>query len=491
MAEIHQSRLLKGDMAQEFQSWTTSLATLNEEFSPFFSLTSPSQNAPDPNNFDQDEIHVISQNQARSDNWAAMAVEGFDANASAGVEGAGGLSAEEMMIQQQMAMMAEAAGGEFNFDPAAAGGASTEAASDDDDLFDDGFGDTEAAPAIPEISEEEAFTEARERGYNEGYQAGLESGKAEGLPQGIANGEVQAQQQMEAVLNHELTKLAQAEVALQEMTNMLGEAMFEPVKRLALHMAKELVRGELTQSDEVVTRLVKGCMEQLEISKDKLQVYLNNDDYQLLQADSMLEGKVSYLPSADLQPGSVRVEQADSWVDDLLEDRLIMLSNQALGSVDDRLMHDVSHLSEDEQKVLAGESVELPSEVDAMEDVGRDSSRQIGLKSDLQESPQVEEDISQIEDDALFAGEQDDDIFFDQQAEQLAQTEPVESVTEVEQAEAVTEDADTEMTMEELQAQLQAPEAGVESSDDWTDLAAIGDALDGDASADDEDDELF
>lgn len=479
MAEIHQSRLLKGDMAQEFQSWTTSLATLNEEFSPFFSLTSPSQNAPDPNNFDQDEIHVISQNQARSDNWAAMAVEGFDATPSASAEGAGGLSAEEMMIQQQMAMMAEAAGGEFNFDPASASGASTEAASDEDDLFDDGFGDTESAPVIPEITEEEAFTEARERGYNEGYQAGLESGKAEGLPQGIANGEVQAQQQMEAVLNHELTKLAQAEVALQEMTNMLGEAMFEPVKRLALHMAKELVRGELTQSDEVVTRLVKGCMEQLEISKDKLQVYLNGDDYQLLQADSMLEGKVSYLPSADLQPGSVRVEQADSWVDDLLEDRLIMLSNQALGSVDDRLLNDVSHLSEDEQKVLAGEPVELPQQAVQQEQLVADSEPEAVVE-------EVSAMESEVEDDGLFADEQDDEIFFDQLAEQA---EPVEAIPEAEQSEAVTDD--TEMTMEELQAQLQAPEEGVESADDWADLAAIGDALDADASADDEDDELF
>ena len=479
MAEIHQSRLLKGDMAQEFQSWTTSLATLNEEFSPFFSLTSPSQNAPDPNNFDQDEIHVISQNQARSDNWAAMAVEGFDANASAGAEGAGGLSAEEMMIQQQMAMMAEVAGGEFNFDPAATAGAGEASAADDEDLFDDGFGDVEATPAIPEITEEEAFTEARERGYNEGYQAGLEAGKAEGLPQGIANGEVQAQQQMEAVLNHELTKLAQAEVALQEMTNMLGESMFEPVKRLALHMAKELVRGELTQSDEVVTRLVKGCMEQLEISKDKLQVYLNGDDYQLLQADSMLEGKISYLPSADLQPGSVRVEQADSWVDDLLEDRLIMLSNQALGSVDDRLVEPVTHLTEDEQKVLAGETVE----------VVEDTSSVI-LQSDTDE-PVSEEPMmfEEPDDPAQFEASVEDE---NTEVEAMVDSEADDTSSVRQQSDTETVVEQPELTMEELQAQLQAPEEGVESADEWSDLAAIGDALDSDASADDDDDdELF
>lgn len=444
MAEIHQSRVLKGGMAQEFQSWSTPLATLNEEFSPFFSLTSPSQSAPDPQNFAQDEIHIISQNQARSDNWQAVEVEGLDSLPGASDNAlAGGLSAEEMMIQQQMAMMAEAAGGEFNFDAQAVTGANGDQPAGDDDPFDDGFGEVDAAPVIPQITEEEAFTEARERGYNEGYQVGLEAGMAEGLPQGVAKGEVQAQQQMEAVLNHELDKLARADVALQEMTNMLGEAMFEPVKRLALHMAKELVRGELTQSDEVVTRLVKGCMEQLEISKDKLQVYLNQDDYQLLQADSMLEGKVSYMPSADLQPGSVRVEQADSWVDDLLEDRIIMLSNQALGSVDERLMAQVSHLTAEEQQVLAGEAVEVAAE--AIEPI----------PTEVEEDDVLFDDFSTTEDE--------------QSTDQALAAQPIEALTD--------------------------------NDEDWADPSTISDVLDTDSDTsddihtavddNDEDDELF
>ncbi|MCP4929367.1 MAG: hypothetical protein GY918_09975 [Gammaproteobacteria bacterium] len=66
----------------------------------------------------------------------------------------------------------------------------------------------------------------------------------------------------------------------------------------------------------------------------------------------MLQGKIAYLPSSDLQPGSVRVEQADSWVDDLLEERLLMLSNQALGEVDNKLLAPVAHLADEEQEAL-------------------------------------------------------------------------------------------------------------------------------------------
>ena len=450
------SRVVKADKAQDFQSWTTPLATLNEEFSPFFSLTAPAQAAPDPKAFAADEVHVLSQNQANSDNWQNFSAPGLDApSADAGAGDMGGMSAEDLMVQQQMAMMAEAAGGDFNFNPNTETSTETADAGDDvfddgfgDDTFDDGFGDEpEAAAAITPVTEEEAFTEARERGYAEGHAAGIEAGKAEGLQQGLVDGEAKGQEQAERMLTEELEKLAQAEHALEQVANVLGDALLQPMQRLALHMAKELVRGELTLSDAAVTRLVKGCMEQLDLTQDKVQVYLNNDDYQLLQADSMLEGKVSYLPSNDLQPGGVRVEQADSWVDDLLEERLIMLSRQALGRVDDKLLEPVNHLADEEQVVLHEES--LPEE----------AIDQVQVAEPEPEPEQVLEGLG---------------------------TEFVETV-----------EPQAEVSLEELQAQNQTPEQSeesvesiesvesvesVESDEDWADLAAAGE----DSAADDE-----
>jgi hypothetical protein len=53
-----------------FNPGLRTLATLNEEFAPFFSLTAPAQAAPDPKAFAADEVHVLSQNQANTDdNW--------------------------------------------------------------------------------------------------------------------------------------------------------------------------------------------------------------------------------------------------------------------------------------------------------------------------------------------------------------------------------------------------------------------------------------
>ncbi len=343
----NQSRILKAEEAQEFQSWTTHLAALNEEFAPFFSLTAPAPNAPNSSSFKADEVQVLSQHQADNDNWQNFTVPGLNALSSDEVDGAaGGLSADDLMAQQQMAMMAEAAGGEFDLKPNAEDASSE---NGEETVFDDGFADAiPGSVTIPPVSDDEAFTEARERGFAEGFEAGM----SDGLAQGIAKGESEAQAQVELILTQELEKLALTEHALGQVTNVLGDALFKPMQRLALHMAKELVRGELTVSDAAVTRLVKGCMERLDVTQGKLQVYMNDEDFQLLQEDSMLQGKIAYLPSSDLQPGSVRVEQADSWVDDLLEERLLMLSNQALGEVDNKLLAPVAHLADEEQEAL-------------------------------------------------------------------------------------------------------------------------------------------
>ncbi|HCH25571.1 MAG TPA: hypothetical protein DE179_14875, partial [Oceanospirillaceae bacterium] len=136
------SRVVKADEAQEFQSWTTHLATLNEEFAPFFSLTAPAQAAPDPKAFAADEVHVLSQNQANTDDWQDFSVPGLDApSTTAGATDMGGMSAEDLMVQQQMAMMAEAAGGDFQFNANTNTDASADTADAGDDVFDNGFGD--------------------------------------------------------------------------------------------------------------------------------------------------------------------------------------------------------------------------------------------------------------------------------------------------------------------------------------------------------------
>ena len=350
------SRVIKADKAQEFQSWQTHLATLNEEFAPFFSLSSPSPAAPDLGNFSPDEVVLVSQAQASSDNWLSFESPTIG-------EGGEALSAEDLMIQQQMAMMAEAAGADFTASAAA------EPVADDglfDDGFDDGFGDTAEAPQVAaEQNEDDAFAEARQRGYDEGHEAGLNEGRVTGINQGQDQGFAEGEAKAQVALEKELVELEAAHDSLNQITNVLSDALMQPLQRLALHMARELVRGELTISDAAVTRLVSGCMGQLDQTQDKLQVYLNSGDLERLQADSLLDGNISYMSSAELQPGSVRVEQADSWVDDLVEDRLLMLSSQALGEPDEALLQPITHLDADEEAMLmAGPETEAGAETE-------------------------------------------------------------------------------------------------------------------------------
>jgi flagellar biosynthesis/type III secretory pathway protein FliH len=109
---------------------------------------------------------------------------------------------------------------------------------------------------------------------------------------------------------------------------------FEPLKRLALHLATELVRSELTVSPQVVEQLVRRSIHALQAGDEApLTVDLNPEDLALLKAawddpvtglpvDSPLLNRVAWREDMELSRGSVRVRSDASTVEDLIEHRL-------------------------------------------------------------------------------------------------------------------------------------------------------------------------
>jgi flagellar biosynthesis/type III secretory pathway protein FliH len=115
------------------------------------------------------------------------------------------------------------------------------------------------------------------------------------------------------------------------------EQLFEPLKRLALHLAEQLVRAELSISGAAIEQLVRQCLAQLDQPADKAVVCLNPDD--LERFTRLTDGTHGLRLEADarLQAGSVRVEINDSLIEDLIEHRLEVLSRQLLGDAHARL----------------------------------------------------------------------------------------------------------------------------------------------------------
>jgi flagellar biosynthesis/type III secretory pathway protein FliH len=111
---------------------------------------------------------------------------------------------------------------------------------------------------------------------------------------------------------------------------------FEPLKRLSLHLAEQLVLGELSASSKTVERLVQHCLDEVSHPlQEGVVVELNPEDKKRLQAQGgdFLEG-LRLEAVAELKPGSVRVFANDMVVEDLVEHRLHALARGLLSDVD-------------------------------------------------------------------------------------------------------------------------------------------------------------
>jgi flagellar biosynthesis/type III secretory pathway protein FliH len=108
---------------------------------------------------------------------------------------------------------------------------------------------------------------------------------------------------------------------------------YQPLKKLALHLAEQLVRGELNQSTAVIERLLEEAIKDIEQQGEgPITVNLNASDHQ--QFTAHLSSDLDHLSlriDPKLSQGSVRITMGDSAVEDLIETRLSALSEKLLG----------------------------------------------------------------------------------------------------------------------------------------------------------------
>jgi flagellar biosynthesis/type III secretory pathway protein FliH len=264
-----------------------------------------------------------------------------DAEAAA-VEAASAIEAETQLAAEAAAQEALAAAelAEPAL-PAVVGGiAPEEVAQREAEQFAKGLAQAreEAAIALAEAvakATEEALAQGIEQGKAEGLAEGLEQGQEKGLVQGKEEGEAKARTEL-------VDEMAAQRVVFENISNELGALMadpkkfFEPLKRLALHIAEQVVVGELQTSSKGMERLVQRCLDELDHPVHGAVVLeLNPEDKARLQehgGDFIKGMRLEAVP--ELQIGSVRVFANDTVVEDLVEHRLEGLAKALLVDVD-------------------------------------------------------------------------------------------------------------------------------------------------------------
>ena len=185
----------------------------------------------------------------------------------------------------------------------------------------------------------EGLAEGLEQGLEQGKAQGFEQGKTEGLEAGKEQGLTEGESKARAELAEEM---AAQRVVFENVATELGaliadpKKFFEPLKRLAMHMAEQVVVGELQTSSKGIERLVQRCLDELDHPVHGAVVLeLNPEDKELLQAQGGDFIKGMRLEAVhEMQRGSVRVFANDTVVEDLVDHRLEGLAKALLIDVD-------------------------------------------------------------------------------------------------------------------------------------------------------------
>lgn len=154
---------------------------------------------------------------------------------------------------------------------------------------------------------------------SEAMIAMLEAAREEGFDAGYA----QAQSELKKEHDAQIEALQKLNAGVQELAND-SDALFEPLHKLALHLAEQLVRGELTQSGLAISRLVDNALREMAGSGEKaVMVQLNPEDLELYRPlAAQLGDSMTLRSNTALKRGSVRVSLDGSVVEDLIERRI-------------------------------------------------------------------------------------------------------------------------------------------------------------------------
>lgn len=179
----------------------------------------------------------------------------------------------------------------------------------------------DASPADLAALREQIRAEAHADAFAEGHAAGAAEREKQ----------LQAEAARKAAQEKPLRDLVQDTLGALQGLGDEPQRFFEPLKRLALHIAEQLVRGELQVSGHVIQRLVQQSLAQLDQPTDKARVYLHPGDIARLQSlgEDAWRG-LQLEADPQLHPGSVRVAVNDSLVEDLIEHRLETLAQKLL-----------------------------------------------------------------------------------------------------------------------------------------------------------------
>ena len=203
-------------------------------------------------------------------------------------------------------------------------------------------------------------------------EAALDALRDEAYQRGLLEGQAKVHEEYETERGKERELIRHLGIELRSISQD-PQRFFEPLKRLSLHLAEQLVRAELQLSGQAIHNLVQACIQQLDHAVEPVHVSVNPEDLQRLkEMGKSVTDHMQLEADSLLRPGSVRVRVQDTVVQDLIENRLEPLARRLLAQPEAWM----------QQSSLVKERAEaLPADTPS-----RDWSRQVVDVEDVEDS---------------------------------------------------------------------------------------------------------
>ena len=300
---------------QNLSSWILENAEESEEFRPFFALSSDTESPPTKDQFNPAE-EGLSSTRANKDQWKPI---------RPGAENFINKAAKNSVFESALEVS----------DPSSI--------FDDEDDFPQVNFDGEKVASDQTLDQadqifEEASSFDEAPTYDEGFEAGLAQGVEQGKKDAVRLAELKV-----AELRNKVDSVIQA---ITESRQMALEELDDDLARLSMHIARQILRAELSLSPVAIQKLVAVSLENFS-PDDAPRVCLNPSDLNMMrEVQSPLFEKVTWVADENLSSGSVRVECGERRTEDLVEERLSAVANKLLKDVDAIFLKPVTSLDQ-------------------------------------------------------------------------------------------------------------------------------------------------
>ncbi|CAH0534111.1 hypothetical protein VST7929_02012 [Vibrio stylophorae] len=190
--------------------------------------------------------------------------------------------------------------------------------------------------SIRQSAYEEGFQEGITQGHAQGFEQGQQEGHAQGLEQGQSEGHAQG---LAAAQGEIETHLAALSSVMEQMAMPLAAFDHDAeacVVSVAMSLAKELFRVELSTNPQILHQTVKEAIASLPMQKQQITIALSEADLALMQqtydAKTLAQKQWQLSLDPSLNRGDVLVQAGDSTVDYNMDQRIADLMQRFIGA---------------------------------------------------------------------------------------------------------------------------------------------------------------